>query len=111
MKGLIFKSGVIPEIWVSGTIKPFYKNKGDKFNPKNYRPITIVSCLGKLFTAVLNASLSEFSDEMGTFSCMKKTSKSFKNKENRNGDTFSPCRSLFHMENIQISFHHKINKI
>jgi hypothetical protein len=43
---LIFKSGVIQEIWVSGTIKPFYKNKGDKFNPKNYRPITIVSVTG-----------------------------------------------------------------
>ena len=54
---LIFKSGIIPEMWVSGTIKPFYKNKGDKFNPKNYRPITIVSCFGKLFTAVLNARL------------------------------------------------------
>jgi hypothetical protein len=49
---LIFKSGTIPEMWVSGTIKPFYKNKGDKFNPKYYRPITmkllreiIYSCL------------------------------------------------------------------
>jgi hypothetical protein len=46
------------------TIKPFYKNKGDNFNPKNYRPITIVNCFGKLFTAVLNARLSVFSDEM-----------------------------------------------
>ena len=51
-------------MWVSGTIKPFYKNKGDKLNPKNYRPIAIVSCFWKLFTAVLNARLSEFSDEM-----------------------------------------------
>ena len=51
-------------MWVSGTIKPFYKNKGDKLNPKKYRPITIVSCFGKLFTAVLDARLSEFSDEM-----------------------------------------------
>jgi len=52
---LIFKSGIIPEMWVSEKIKPFYKNKGDKFNHKNRRPITIVSCFGKLFTAVLNA--------------------------------------------------------
>ena len=55
---LIFKSGV------SGTIKLLYKNKGDKFNPKNYRPITILSCFEKLFIAVLNARLSEFSDEI-----------------------------------------------
>ena len=64
LSNLIFKSGVIPEMWVSGTIKPFYKNKGDEISPKNYRPITIVSCFGKLFTAVLNARLSEFSDEI-----------------------------------------------
>ena len=44
-------------MWVLGTMKTFYKNKGDTFNPKNYRPITIVSCFGKLFTAVLNARL------------------------------------------------------
>ena len=54
-KLLIFKSGIISEMWVSGTIKPFYQNKGDTFNPKNYRPIIIVSCFGKLFTADLNA--------------------------------------------------------
>ena len=51
-------------MWVSETIKPFYKNKGDQFNPNNYRPITIVSCFEKLFTTVLNARLSEFSDEI-----------------------------------------------
>ena len=44
-------------------MKPFYKNKGDRYDPKNYRPITLVSCLGKLFTAVLNARLNDFSEE------------------------------------------------
>jgi hypothetical protein len=48
--------------WLIGMIKPIYKNKGDKFEPKNYRPITIVSCLGKLFTAILNERLTEFSE-------------------------------------------------
>ena len=47
---LIFESGTSPESWVIWTIKAFYKNKGDKYNSKNYRPITIVSCFGKLFT-------------------------------------------------------------
>jgi hypothetical protein len=36
----------------------------NELNSKKYRPITIVSCFGKLFTAVLNARLSEFSDEI-----------------------------------------------
>jgi hypothetical protein len=49
-------------------LKPIYKNKGDKFDPKNYRPITIVSCLGKLFTAILNERLTEFSESFSGLS-------------------------------------------
>ena len=45
---LIFDCGIIPESWVIGQIKPIYKNKGDSSEPKNYRPITILSYLGKL---------------------------------------------------------------
>jgi len=60
---IIFDTGVLPQSWLSGIIKPIYKNKGDKKDPKNYRPITIVSCLGKLFTAILNSRLSDYSEE------------------------------------------------
>ena len=42
---IIFDSGKIPETWLTGNIVPIYKNKGSKSDPKNYRPITIVSCL------------------------------------------------------------------
>ena len=34
--------------------------KGDKNDPNNYRGITIVSCLGKLFISVLNNILLEW---------------------------------------------------
>ena len=53
---LIFEKGVFPDSWLIGIIKPIYKT-GDKYNPENYRPITLLSCLGKLFTAVLNNRL------------------------------------------------------
>ena len=56
----ILDSGVMPESWTIGIIKPIYKNKGDKTQPSNYRPITILSCMGKLFTAVLNRRLSQY---------------------------------------------------
>ena len=58
----------MPNSWLIGMIKPIYKNKGDKFDPKNYRPITIVSCLGKLFTAILNERLTEFSESFSVLS-------------------------------------------
>ena len=41
---IIFDNGCIPELWLSGNI-PLYKNKGDKLDPSNFRPITIISCL------------------------------------------------------------------
>ena len=31
--------------------------------PENYRPITILSCLGKLFTAIINKRLNKCADE------------------------------------------------
>ena len=48
-----------------GEIKPIFKNKGDNQEPDNYRPITILSCLGKLFTAVLNARLKKYNAKEG----------------------------------------------
>ena len=53
---LIFNSGVLPDSWLEGAIRPIYKKKGDE----NYRPITILSCFGKLFTSILNARLDKF---------------------------------------------------
>ncbi len=57
---LIFSTGNVPKIWLSGKILPFYRNKGEKNDPKNYRPITILSCLGKLFTSIINNRLCSF---------------------------------------------------
>ena len=54
----IFDTGVVPSCWLVGNIVPIYKNKGDINDPKNYRPITILSCLGKLFTSILNNRLN-----------------------------------------------------
>ena len=60
---LILVSGHIPEFWTVGIIKPLYKSKGDPTLPENYRPITILSCMGKLFTAILNSRLNNYLKE------------------------------------------------
>ena len=51
---LILKSGYIPEDWVIGIIVPIYKNKGSAVDPCNYRGISLLSCMCKLFTSVLS---------------------------------------------------------
>ena len=60
---LIFDTGFIPESWVVGNIIHIYKNKGDSNDPKSFRPITLVSCLGKLFKAILSERLGKYSDD------------------------------------------------
>ena len=50
--------GEVPNIWCKGLITPVLKN-GDAFNPENYRPICVLSCLCKFFTNALNNRLSE----------------------------------------------------
>ena len=52
---VVLDTGIIPSAWLEGTIRPIYENKGDPKSVNNYRPITILSCLGKLFTSVLNS--------------------------------------------------------
>ena len=58
----ILNSGLIPDVWCKGMIMPLYKNKGDKKDPDNYRGITLLSCLGKLFTACISDRISKFMD-------------------------------------------------
>ena len=60
---IIFDNGCIPELWLSGNIIPLYKNKGDKLDPSNFRPMTIISFFAKLFTSILNTRLNKFSED------------------------------------------------
>ena len=57
---LILDSGVIPTNWCLGIIIPLYKNKGSVNDPDNYRGITLLSCLSKLFTSALNNRITIF---------------------------------------------------
>ena len=50
----------MPESWALGDNLPIYKNKGNKSLPKHYRPITLLSCLGKLFTSIINIRINNF---------------------------------------------------
>ena len=57
---LILDSGVIPTNWCLGIIIPLYKNEGSVNDPDNYRGITLLSCLSKLFTSALNNRITIF---------------------------------------------------
>ena len=48
-----------PEMWNVGFIVPIYKSDGCD-DPSNYRGIAITSCVGKLFTSVINQRTTKF---------------------------------------------------
>ena len=57
----IFETGIFPQEWSEGCIIPLHK-KGPLNDVENYRGITLLSALGKLFTRMLNNRLSDWSD-------------------------------------------------
>ena len=56
----ILDSAIIPDVWCQGLIMPLYKNKGSRYEPNNYRGITLLSCLGKFFKSFLKTRIANF---------------------------------------------------
>ena len=60
----ILDTGIMPTEWLISLIVPLYKNKGDIQDINNYRGITLLSYMVKLFISILNERLSKYSDAM-----------------------------------------------
>ena len=59
----ILDAGIIPERWTIVIIRSIYKNNGNSKNLDSHRTITLISCLGKLFTGILNSRQTNISTE------------------------------------------------
>ena len=55
----LFNLTTFPECWSEGMIVQVYK-KGDTDIPSNYRPITLLSAIRKLFTRTLHKRISKW---------------------------------------------------
>ena len=62
----LFQIGYFPENWSEGFIVPIFK-KGDMNEVSNYRGITLLSTLGKLFTRILNNRLNKWAEEYNVY--------------------------------------------
>ena len=61
---MCFKFGIIPQLWLKALIVPIPKNKGD--DPRillNYRGISLLSYIFKVYTMVLNSRLTKFLED------------------------------------------------
>ena len=63
---VVFEKGYFPSKWTEGFIVPLHK-KGDVNLVENYRGITLLSTLGKLFSRILNNRLVEWAEEYSVY--------------------------------------------
>ena len=54
----------VPRDWMQGVIFPLYKD-GDNRDPLNYRGITLLSIVGKVYNRVLTERLTQFAEREG----------------------------------------------
>ena len=50
---MAFESGVVPDDWRSAVIVPLYNDKGDRTESSNYRGISLLSVVGKIYAGIL----------------------------------------------------------
>ena len=62
----LFNNSYFPEAWSIGLIIPIFK-KGNPDSPENYRGITLLSCVGKLFTSLINTRLNVWAESNNKF--------------------------------------------
>ena len=61
-------SGFLPSVWQSAWIKPIPKGAGkDPYVPLNYRGISLLSCVAKTYSGILNTRLSNFMKDHDLF--------------------------------------------
>ena len=58
----IFDTGIYPTEWAEAMICPIYK-KGSRDNPTNYRGISLLNVISKIFTKTLNNRLGNWANE------------------------------------------------
>lgn len=54
-----FECSSLPTIWRTATIKPIFK-RGDKFEAKNYRPISLIPIVAKVMESIIVDVMKEF---------------------------------------------------
>ena len=56
---MMFEKEQVPDEWLEGIIFPIYKDS-DRRDPLNYRGITLLSVVSKVYTSILNERLSKW---------------------------------------------------
>lgn len=61
---IILLSGQVPITWSDSFIVPIYKNKGNRKEPNNYRGISLINNMCKVFTSLVTHRINKFADSI-----------------------------------------------
>ena len=59
--------GIFPDKWKKANVVPVYKNKGDKSVVKNYRPVSLLPILGKIFEKCIFDTIYTYFEDNNLF--------------------------------------------
>ena len=62
------KESCFPGCWKVSSVVPVFKNVGERSTAKNYRPISLLSVVGKVFEKLVNNGIVDHLEKCGLFS-------------------------------------------
>ena len=61
MFAAVFDKGMVPSTWLRSIVNPIPKGSGkDPYVPLNYRGISLLSCLSKTYTSLINERINKY---------------------------------------------------
>ena len=62
------KESCFPDCWKVSSVVPVFKNVGERSTAKNYRPVSLLSVVGKVFEKLVNNRIIDHLEKCGLFS-------------------------------------------
>ena len=62
------KEYCFPDCWKVSSVTPVFKNVGERPTPKNYRPVSLLSVVSKVFEKLVNNRIVDHLEKCGLFS-------------------------------------------
>ena len=62
------KESCFPDCWKVSSVVPVFKNVGERSTAKNYRPVSLLSVVSKVFEKLVNNRIADHLEKCGLFS-------------------------------------------
>ena len=62
------KESCFPDCWKVSSVVPVFKNVGERSTAKNYRPVSLLSVVSKVFEKLVNNRIVDYLEKCGLFS-------------------------------------------